>query len=181
MILDYNIDEKDYLTYQLFGASKFALIKKKRRKNKIIVPVIYTVLGFLLLFFGIVSLAILFFAIGLLWFLLYPLWESKHYIKHFRAFIKENYKERIGRTATLELSNEFVQVKDNGSELKILTSELEKIFETPAAIFIKINGGPSFILPKNKLPNIDDVKIILKELATYLKIEYEVDEEWEWK
>ena len=39
----------------------------------------------------------------------------------------------------------------------------------------------SFILPKDKIANFDNMKARLRELATYLKIKYETDEKWEWK
>ena len=97
------------------------------------------------------------------------------------GFIKENYKDRLGRTATLEFNNDFILAKDNGSESKVLTTELEEICEIPTTIFVRLKGGQSFILPKDKIENFDNVKARLRELATYLKIKYETDEKWEWK
>ena len=126
-------------------------------------------------------MTIIFFIIGLLWFFIYPLWEKRHYIKHYQGFIKENYKDRLGRAATLEFSNDFILAKDNGSESKVLTTELEEINEIPSTIFVRLKGGQSFILPKDKINDIDKVKERLKELADYLKIKYDTDEKWDWK
>ena len=181
MTIDYKIDENDFLTHQLFLASKSYRIKKKRQRSKIIVPLIYFVFGFLFLIESNFSLIIIFFIIGLLWFFIYPLWERRHYINHYKGFIKENYKNRLGRIATLEFGNDFILAKDNGSESKVLTTELEEISEIPSTIFIRLKSGQSFILPKDKIININIVKTRLKELANYLKINYEIDETWEWK
>lgn len=181
MTIDYKIDENDFLTHQLFVASKSNRIKKKRQRSKIIVPLIYFSLGLLFLIQDKVSLTIIFFIIGLLWFFIYPLWERRHYIKHYQGFIKENYKDRLGRFATLEFQNDYILAKDNGSESKVLTTELEEICEIPTTIYVRLKGGQSFILPKDKITDFDEVKAKLKELANHLKIKYNTDEKWEWK
>ena len=97
MTIDYKIDEKDFLTHQLFVASKSDRIKRKRKRSKILLPLIYVAFGLLFLFQDKVSLTIIFFIIGLLWFLIYPFFERRHYIKHYTGFIKENYQDRLGR------------------------------------------------------------------------------------
>lgn len=181
MTIAYKIDENDFLTHQLFLASKSNRIRKKRQRNKIVLPLIYVSFGFLFLFQDKVSLAIIFFLIGLLWFLIYPLWERRYYIKHYKGFIKENYNDRVGRIATLEFSNDYILAKDNGSESKVLTTQLEDIYEIPTTIFIRLKGGQSFILPKDKISEFDNLKARLKELASHLKINYDTDEKWEWK
>lgn len=181
MTVDYRIDENDFLTHQLFVASKSERIKRKRQRSKIMVPLIYIALGLLFLIQDKVTLTILFFIIGLLWYFVYPIWERRYYIKHYKGFIKENYKDRLGRTATLEFKNEYILAKDNGSESKVFTTELEEIYEIPTAIFVRLKGGQSLILPKDKITNFDKVKSRLKELADYLKINYNTDEKWEWK
>jgi ABC-type multidrug transport system fused ATPase/permease subunit len=181
MTIDYKIDESDFLTHQLFVASKSERIKRKRQRSKIVVPLIYITLGLFFLFQDKISLTILFFIIGLLWFFIYPLWERRHYIKHYKSFIEEHYKDRLGRTATLEFNNDFILAKDNGSESKLLTTELEEICEISTTIFVRLKGGQSFILPKDKITDFDKVKARLKELAGHLKIKYHLDEKWEWK
>lgn len=181
MTIDYKIDEIDFLTHQLFVASKSDRIKKKRKRNKVILPLIYIAFGILFLFQDKVSLAILFYIIGLLWFFIYPIYERRHYVKHYKGFIKENYKDRLGRTATLEFNNEYILAKDSGSESKVLTTELEEMCEIPTTIFLRLKGGHSFILPKDKITDFDKVKARLKEIADHLKIKYNTDEKWEWK
>lgn len=181
MTINYKINEKDFLAHQLFLASKSDRIKKKRLRSKIMMPLIYIAFGLLLLLQDNVSLTIMFFIIALLWFVVYPLWEKQHYINHYKSFIKENYKDRLGRVATLEFTNDYILARDNGSESKVLTTEIEEICEISSTIFIRLKGGQSFILPKDEINDIDKVKARLKELAEHLKIKYDQDEKWEWK
>lgn len=181
MTIDYNLDENDYLTHQLFVASKSDRIKKRRLRSKGIVPLIYIVIGLVFLFEDKFVLTISFFIFALLWFFIYPLWERQYYVKHYKGFIKDNYKARLGKSLTLDFNNDFILAKDNVSESKVLTTELKEIDEIPSLIFVRLKGGQSFILPKNKIANIDEVRLCLKELATYLQINYNIDEDWKWK
>jgi hypothetical protein len=181
MTIDYKIDENDFLTHQLFVASKSDRIKKKRQRSRVIVPLIYVAFGVLFFIEDNLPLSIIFFIIGILWFFIYPIWERRHYIKHYKGFIKENYKDRFNRIATLEFNNDFILAKDNGSESKILTTEIDEINEIPSSIFVRLKGGQSFILPKDKIADIANITSRLKELTAYLKIKYDNDEKWEWK
>lgn len=181
MTINYKIDENDFLAYQLLAASKSDRIRKKRQRSKVTVLSIYAALGLLFFYQEEIFLTIVLFLIGLLWFFIYPIRERNRYVKHYQGFIKENYQGRLGRIANLELSNDHIIAKDNGNESKILTTELEEINEISTAIFVRLKGGQSIILPKEKIINIDNVKIFLKELAANLKIKYHVDENWKWK
>jgi hypothetical protein len=181
MILNYKLDEDDFLTHQLFIASKSERIIKKRQRSKIIVPLIYIALGLFAYSKDDEILAFVFFIFSTLWFFIYPFYEKRRYANHYISFIKENYKERLGRNCTLEITNDYIKAIDNGGELKVLTTELEEIYEIHTTLFIRLNGGQSFILPKNKIDEISELKIRLQELAAYLKINYVVDENWEWK
>lgn len=181
MTINYKIDENDFLTYQLYNASKSKHIKKTRWRNKVILPIIYFAFGLLFLFGDKISLSIVFFTTGILWFFIYPFWERRRYIKHYQRFIIENYQNRLGKIASLEFSNEFILAKDNSSESKTLTTEIEEINEIPTTIFVKLKNGQSFILPKSKIENMEEVVTRLKELARYLEINYNINEKWEWK
>src|SRR5690606_36275250 len=135
--IEYKIGENDFLTHQLFLASKSERITRKRQRNKIIWPLIYSGFGLVFLFQDRISFSIIFFIIGPLWFFIYPLWERRLYIKHYQGFIKENYKGRLGRTATLEFTDDYILARDNGSESKVLVTELEDVCEIPTTIFVR--------------------------------------------
>ena len=122
----------------------------------------------------------IFVSIGVLWFLIYPIWERRHYIKHYRGFIKENYKDRIGQTGSITFGDEYILAKDSGSESKLQLTELEQIDEIGTLILVRLKGGQSFVLSKEKLNNLNDVVNNLKELANRLNIDYKIDLNWKW-
>ena len=181
MTFELKIDENDYLTYQLFVASKSESVKKKRKRNKIIMPILYLVLGASGFYQNNLLMGILFCVFAVLWFFIYPLWERKNYIKHYKNFIRENYKDAFGKSAILEISDKTIFIKDELSEAKVSTSEIQEIYEIPTTIFIKMKAGKTLILPKDKIASIQELKLELTKLATFLKISYVSDENWIWR
>ncbi len=181
MVVEFKITENDFLIHQLYLASISDRIRKKRQRNRIIVPLIYSVVGIIAFSLSNSTTTIICFIIATLWFLFYPMREKRRYSKHYESFIKDSYKERIGRLAVIEFSNDFIVTKDEGSESKILTKEFEAMVELPTIILLKLKGGQSIILPKERIKNIDALIVRLNELADYLKIEYIMNDKWEWK
>ncbi len=181
MTFELKIDENDYLTYQLFVASQSKTIKRKRSRNKIIMPILYLVLGASGFYQKNLLMGVLFCVLSILWFFLYPLWERNNYIKHYKNFIQENYKNAFGKSAFLEISDQTIFIKDELSEAKVSTSEIQEIYEIPTTIFIRMKAGKTLILPKEKIATIQELKTELISLAGVLKISYVSDENWVWR
>jgi hypothetical protein len=178
MTLHYTLEENDFLTHQLFTASKSERIRKKRKKSRLMVPLDYAGIGLFFYFQNRVELTIIFILVGLLWFLFYRIWETKHYLKHYQCFIKENYQKRIDRKLSLTIGNDFISTKDEGGESKLLVTEIAEILEIPTIILIKLKSGQSFLLPKTKIDALEEVRAYLKILSTALDIKYEMDQNW---
>jgi hypothetical protein len=180
MTLQYTLDENDFLTHQLFIASKSKQISRKRKRSRIVIPVAYGAFAMLFYTQGRYELMAIFFLIAVLWFFIYPSWERKKYVKHYQNFIAENYKIRIGRMTSVALNNDQFITKDNGGESKILTTETDEIIEISTLILIRLKSGQSLIIPKLKIDNIEEVRSFLKSLADSLKINYCIKEDWKW-
>lgn len=181
MIIEFRYDEKDFLTYQLYTASKSESTQKKRKRSRILVPIVYLILGIMFLVTDDLFIGISFLLIGVLWYFLYPAWERKKYLKHYEKFTDENFKNRNAEKVTIEFSDDYIFSKDSGMESKILTSEIVEINEIPTLIMIKLKNGQSFLLPKQKIAEINKVKTRIKELADHLKVQYHTDDNWKWK
>lgn len=181
MIITYTLNENDLLIHQLFIASKSERIQKKRKRSRVIIPLLYGVFGLGFFYDGSLSMMIAFFVAGILWFFIYPIWERRHYVKHYKGFINENQREMQGKTITLELHKDFILTKDSGSESKVSSAEIKEIWEIPTTIFIRLKGGHTLLVPKDKLNNVGEVKAILKDIALYLNINYETDNLWKWE
>ena len=183
MNIHYSISETDYLTHQLYTASKSRQIIKKRTRSKILFPLFYCLFALWGLFKGQYILAVIFFTLALIWYVFYPLWENRYYRKYYQTFIKENYEKKCGITTELSFGNDCISLKDYVSEGKIQTSEIEAINEIPSLILIKLKSGISIILPKDKIMDaeVDTVITRLKELTAHLNINYNHEPDWHWK
>ena len=181
MKLEYILEEQDFLTHQLYAASKSENIEKKRKRTRLRVPMIYAVVGIFACFMQNYGLGGVFLVLAVLWYVFYPLWEKGHYLKHYRNYIKENYSERVGKAISFEWIGDHLFVKDAVSEGKILISEIEEIDEIGVAFYIKIRSGVYFILPKDKVGEVSAVRAELQKLAEEVQVPYKREEEWVWK
>lgn len=180
MTLHYTIDENDFLTHQLYIASKSERIRKIRKRGKMTVSIAYALMALLFYIQEKTLLMIIFLIMALCWFIINPFFERKKYVRHYKKFIAECYKTRIGRMATLTINNEGFVTKDDGGESKIIATETEEIVEIPSLFLIRLKTGQSLLIPKNKISNVDEVKETLIDLAGFLKISYNVEDNWKW-
>jgi hypothetical protein len=183
MKIEYKLDENHYLTYQLYTASVSKVLLKKRKRNKIILPVLYLLFAaMILLVYRKFNWSIYFLIItAILWYCYYPKWEKRRYIRYYKNFIKEEFGNRFNKIITVEIEDEYLLATDDGSETKISTKELEKVTELSTIVLIKLKNGTSIIFPKDKMGNIEEVIIRIKKLADHLNIPYTTDLNWEWK
>ncbi len=179
MKLEYILIFSDFLEYQLYVSSKSESHKKSRNKSRIIVPIIYVILGLILLLIDKTIVAIAFFLFSLLWFLFYPFYSKYRYKKHFETHIKESYKNRIGKKVKLNFdsNSDFVETSDLGSQSKIMDSEFKKLIELKEHFFLKLKSDMSIIIPKRAIPDQD----MFKKLFLDINLEYIDDSNWEWK
>lgn len=181
MIINYNLDENDFLTYQLFIASKSERIQKKRQRNRFLVLVFYILFGLYGYYTERTGLLVIFVIIAIAWFFLYPIWERKRYVNHYKGFIKENYKDRLGKVATVEINEAFILTKDETSESRVSTREVKNITDIGSVIFIRWDTSVSLVLPQNKISQFDQLRSYLKDLASQVNIDYIVEEDWRWR
>ncbi|MCB0373401.1 MAG: hypothetical protein KDD31_10355, partial [Muricauda sp.] len=102
MKIKYQLSKSDFLEHQLYGSSKSESHNRKRRNNRIIVPIIFLVYGYYLSYkrgnyVGIILSAVW----GTLWFLFYPKYSKWRYKRHFENHVAENYKNRIDKTVDM--------------------------------------------------------------------------------
>jgi hypothetical protein len=181
MKISFTLDKNDFLTFQLYTSSKSKRIKKKRKLNKFIIPLNYFGLGMILYYIDSMVMAIIFFLIAILWFLLYPLYERKRYIKRYVKKIEENYRNKFGMVETLEFEDDLINSKDCLGEGKIFLSEAEELNEIRDYYFLKFSSGFSLTIPKKKMDNIEEMDKFMKDLVNRLNIKHNIDLNWKWK
>jgi uncharacterized protein YnzC (UPF0291/DUF896 family) len=179
--LQYNLDKEDYLAFQLQNASISELIKKKRKRAEILVPSVYVMLG-LLLFWSDQTLAGgVFMAIAILLFFIYPVIVRNRYLKSFKGHVAETFKPDLENAGKLELGQEYICGSNGTIESKVQIDQIERIDETGKHIFIHVSQGMGFIIPKEKVVNLEEAYTWLDELENKLGVKRGVNLEWKWK
>lgn len=179
MNIKYKLNFSDFLEYQLYVSSKSELHKKNRNKSRIVVPIIYMILGILTMYIEKIELAMIFFAFAILWYLFYPLYSKRRYRKHFEKHIKENYKNRIGKEAVLcfDKNTDVIETSDFGVQTKIKDSEFDKLIELKSHYFLRLKSELSLIIPKRAVSDQEQ----FKKMFSDIDIEYVDELNWEWK
>jgi len=181
MKISYSIDENDYLTFQLYTASNSALVKKRRFISRLVPAIAYLLLAITFFYQGNITMIIAFGALALVWYFLYPFHDKNVYKRQYQKFIKENMNNKFGRPATLSFEAPLVKAKDEVSETKINYSEIESITEIPEMFLLKLKTNQSFILPKDKIENLEALNPFFQNFETNEGVPFYVLSEWKWK
>ncbi len=156
--IDYQLEENDFLEFQLFAASQSPLIAKKKRRSWLLLSLASTALtvnfifqqgGYLAVYFGVISVIIILF---------YPRYINRQYKRHYIKHVRENYVNRFGTIEHLEFHDDHLFVKDKIGEGTINVSEVECVDETPNHFFLKVSTGMSIVIPKNGLNNLNEIR-----------------------
>lgn len=181
MQIEYEIDEDSFLSDQLYVVSKSPRVRKRRRRGKIVVPLIYAACGFVALTLDRPTISVVCFVIASLWSIIYPMWEKRHYVKHYKGFIRENFNGRFGQTSILKINQDYIFIKQGDNESKLRTTEVQEINELSTALFIRAKSGLAIIIPKKEIADLTALTSYLQELAQTLHIPYITDTTWAWK
>lgn len=178
MTINFYLTPDDFLIHQLYTASKSELVNKKRRRNRLSVPIIYLIFSLMLFFIGGLSaLGGIFILVAILWYVLYPLYSKKRYINHYKKHIEEHYTNRINREVAFTIESDMLYSRDGVSETKIDTQEINQLVELKDQYLVKLKTNQSFIIPKNKVEDKETFRSIFDQIA----VEYLDETSWEWK
>lgn len=177
----YSLNENDFLTHQLYLASKSERINKKRKRSRYIALGIYLAGASYFLFQGRIIGAAIFALLAVIWYFVADVWDRKRYYNHYKSYIKETYKERMNVPVTVSITDDYLLATDSGSESKIAIKELTAIIELPAIMLIRLNAGTSIPVPKHIPDQSQSIANGLAAVAKRLDIPYINETAWEWR
>lgn len=176
MTYEYDLDEQDFVDYQLFIVSKSERMLKKKRNSRLLLTAGSFSIAAYFYAVGTSGMMYYFLLIGVLTALFYPKYYKWRYKNHYRNFIRTNYAARFNKPATLELTQSQVIARDDSGEGKVHLTEVEQVNETQNHFFLQLKSNDSLIIPKKKLDDFQNLKAEFK--SRNLKIVDELD--WKW-
>lgn len=181
MELEFKVHDQDFLTYQLYNATRSESIKKVRKRNRSLISILYLVVCVLFLLMQNYAMAFGFFLISLLWFIVYPKVERKSYIKKFKKHIAEHLKDRSNIHSKVVLKDDVWHSYAGANETQFPFKEIKEINEIDAYYFIKLKSGHSLIIPKREIKQVGELTRLLQEAALKYKFNYFINLKWEWR
>lgn len=180
MEFNYNLDENDFLEYQLYSASKSKNIRVQRRKSLIIVIAIFFLL-FVFLYTSTKQFPILPLVGYIILIVIYKFYESYRYKNHYKKYIKENYKDRIGLNSKINFEYDQITDESKLGESKIKYASIKEINEIKNYYFLKLITGQSLIIPKKEITNPVEFKSKMNHIISKYGIIENSDLNWKWR
>lgn len=181
MQLSFLYEEKALTEYQLYIASKSPAVTKTRNRNRWLLSLIYIAIGVFGIFKGDMMFTVMFIVIGILWYILYPVWGGKFYARHFSKFVKANYKNRFGTSVDLDFQTDKVVIDEAGQTAEFEYSEFETIIEIPQSFLIKLKSELIILIDKKATTSEPDVAAFFRQLTDRMNINYIQDTNWKWR
>lgn len=176
-----NMDENDFLTFQLYTASKSSRVRRSRLRGWALTTFVFLCLAYLFYSSGNEFLAIYFLVFAGLSATLYPLYSRWRYRRHYLKYIKETYKSKLGETYELEFERDTIRTRDRTGEMRINKSEIEEINEIKDFYFLKAPNRVDFDNFKSKSDDIDKIRNEVMSMAEGHGVKYSVELDWEWR
>jgi hypothetical protein len=174
--------EEELTEFQLYLASKSPTVKKARNRNRLLLSIVYVAIGIMGMFRENNHLfALVFIALGILWYVLYPLWAGKFYARHFKKFVKNNYATRFGKEVVLDFTEDEVVIEEGGSEAAFAYTEFAEMAEIPSSFLIKLSTDMVIVIQKNASVSTDKVRDFLSQLSQKCSIPFTNNTDWKWK
>lgn len=181
MTVTFTHDENDYLDQQLYVATKSKQIVQRRQRGKLLIPVFSLVMIGLQFYQKQYIQTLYFLGIAIAWYFLYPLWEKRYYLKFYKKFISDNFKDRFNKETIVEFKANSLVAKDDTTSGEISYSEIEKIIEIPSLFFIKLKSSAYLIFPKDKTKDMNTLHEAFTFLKDKHKIPFSSEMDWIWK
>ena len=174
------LDENDYLTFQLFTASKTPRVKRTRIRSWILTTIVFLCFAYLFYQNDNSFLGNIFLVYAGLSAVLFPFYSRWRYKKHYLKYIRDTYKNRFGETCDIEFTEDSIVIKDRTGELKINKGEIEEINEIQDYYFFRTRTGTTLIVSKSKTTYIENIQGEIVTLMTH-GTKHNIELDWKWE
>lgn len=179
--LSYTLSKNDYLDHLLYTASKTPSVVKKRRNNRIILPILYLSIALFGIAIGNLAMFSSLFLLSLLWYILFPKWENKQYIRQYSKYLDEQLEDNTDEDVELEFSNASIIKKGADYEYTIFYRQIRGWYETGQAIYIGLMDDYTIIIPKRSVQQLDEIEEIVSNNQEGVLIKVTKDLNWKWE
>ena len=113
--------------------------------------------------------------------LVFPYYHKWRLKKQYVGFVKENYKNNVGKASNLLFDQEHFTHSNTMGESKINYSSIGKMVEISSHFFLILKTGTELIIPKSAFDTVEAIQTQLKAIASTHEIPYATELEWKWQ
>lgn len=175
------LDENDFLTFQLYTASKTPRIRRTRIRSWIFTIVTFLCSSYLFYNSENNSLGNYFLVLTGLTLILYPFYSRWRYKRHYLNYIRDTYGNRFGEKCDLQITTDTIGSKDKTGEVIINKKEIEEINEIKDYYFLKARSGVTLIISKIKSDDIEKIEDLIKSLREEYGVKHNIELDWKWR
>ena len=173
--------KEDFVTNQLFAASKMQSVSKGRTRSRIRIPLAYILFSLILFAIDDIYFGIGFLIFAIVWYLFYPLFIANTYKKTCMKHVDEIFTNRFSQPVTVVFTDEYIGCETVYGEAKLYNTAIESIDEITDYCFVKFKSGETLFIPLNQLTEKDEVLSVLRQIAEKNNIPYHTYLNWKWK
>jgi hypothetical protein len=179
MTFNYHLSESDFLDYLFYSTSRSRKVQKRRALNKLILMIIYVVMGlFLFNRNGPIASAV-FFVLCIPLYFFYNAFEKKQYNRHFTRFIQNHFQSLVNKPSTITFDDDTVRVIDD-EDITYPVTDIEEIHETGSLIMLQMKSGTAVLIPKAQITDLSSLTSKV-ELLEARGIPLYRNVTWKWK
>ena len=176
MELSYKLYEKDLFKLNLYTAYQSKLFIKQKRNTIIFFTCILLYLSYIANNEGNSIEVLIYFALAILFVLIYPYFSAYSYNKRGLRVVRDVYSNKIGKTININLKDDGVFVNDDYTETKISLEGFMLCTELKGHFILNLKNGSVYIIPKWAI-STDELRIKLLSLGISLTD----DTKWSWQ
>ena len=169
----YNIDENDYLAFNLFYHS---ITIKRSNKKRWLISCIFLILFFFLC--RILNNMVLFFCFSIPFLMYFHLFYFLIIKNNFKRHVKRVHKPSFDEVT---FTDDTIDVKSETGKWNIYLSKLVEINEIEKYYFLHFTTlGQAIIIPKEKIYNLSEIEQVIKDISQKYNIKYNVNLNWKY-
>lgn len=163
MKLTYQLQPVDLVKFNEYHSTHSAYHKQLRRKQRILVPIVYLLLATLLYATGGRAGPALLVFIAVLWLFLWPLWIRQRYRKHFQMHVAETTGDSLKDPIILELQDDGIHSQSYLGQSVYRYSAVGDIVGNENYRYVYIGKGMALVLPEDRIPG-DQIERFVAEI-----------------
>lgn len=178
----YTLSKEDYLQHLLYAASKTPSVQKKRKINRLALPILYLAVAVFGFFKENLAMVMAMMGLAFLWYMYFPRWEKKQYLKNYSKYLDQQVQDKVHKEIELEFSNQHILQTEDDTQYLITYDQVRAWHETSSYVYIGLLDNYTIIIPKlfleEKLEIITD---LIQNNTEQIEVPFIRDLSWKWE